>query len=696
MRKGLLAVGVLVLSVQLAGCRERTGSTSLKGDEGDGNAQIVAQLDSSCAEAGCHESENNQLPRSQLILMADQTKRVTDCLNNPENADPAKKVTCFRSGGAAFSRAIGVYRAMVKHESLASIVKDSGATEVQQKQFAKLIMPPGSDQSVFESVEAWQKVRDWLAAQPPAYNGINAARPAAEAEGKDCKEFISPELTAHVQSLQGPKASTWTKIHRDNKLPMFGCPEKKDYPKDPLACLTAFPDRAEWAAKNPMAGVTAFKLRELRKMPGFTSFWTRSSPDGRFVGNGGAPDETRTTGGDNTRRTGRRDNTVSAGNAVGVVGGGNAGNDDGDLSLGAAIDDLAVKNRRILVTASYDPGFSPDNTKFMFVGEICPMQQLRNTKLKNVNTDDPKKSGCFRGDISTYQSIGQTTGAGEAFTVINPGNYEVDNSGGSPDGAADPLFVPTNEMTIHNFAKEASGAFKDTAVVAATPNESQPSISVTSELLVQRFSPKRANDNNFGGGNDGGFADGEGFGPAVEPQPAVDPVNGGGGDAVQPGEGAVLPDSAVVNGGGGLNLAGNNEFDAVIKKTGYRVRFVDKLRTGGAAYDAAGDTTTSEICLKGNKAMMSFDDRFIVTHHAIDQEDDAASAGKHSDIWLYDILKKQAVRVTQTPPGTFALYPHFRADGWIYFLVREWDAAGQVRNDYIMASDAALQMAKAQ
>ncbi len=690
MRKGLLAVGVLVLSVQLAGCRERTGpAASLKGDEGDDNAQIVALLDSSCAEAGCHESENNQLPRSQLIQMADQTKRVTDCLNNPDNSDASKKVTCFRSGGAAFSRALGIYRATVKHESLLSIVKDSGATEVQQKQFAKLIMPPGSDQNVFESIESWQRIRDWLAAQPPNYNGINAARPAAEAEGKDCKEFISPELTAHVVSLQGPKAATWTKIHRDNKLPMFGCPEKNDFPKDPLACLTAFPDRAEWAAKNPMAGVTAFKLRELRKMPGFTSFWTRTSPDGRFVGNGGAPDETRSEGGRATRRTGRRGTDTGTNT-------GTATDDTSDLSLGAAIDDLAVKNRRILVTASYDPAFSPDNTKYMFVGQICPMQPLRSTKTKTVNTDDEKGSGCFTDDdVTTYQSIGQEAGAGDRFTIIVPGNYEVDNSGGSPTGAADPLFVPTNDMTIHSYTKDASGAFKATVVNAKTPNESQPSISVTSALLTQRFSPKRVNDNDFD--NDGGGV----FGPAVQPQPlvqpqpAVDPfAGGGGGDAVQPGEGSVLPDSALA-GGGGLNLAGDDEFAGVIRKTGYRLRFVDKLRTDAASYDAAGDTTASEICLKGNKAMMSFDDRFIVTHHAIDQEDDATNAGKHADIWLYDILKKQSVRVTQTPPGTFALYPHFRADGWIYFLVREWDAAGQVRSDYILASDAALQMAKA-
>lgn len=668
MRKGLSAVGILVLAVQVAGCRERTGSTSsVKEDSPDFSAQMVAQLDSTCAEAGCHESENHQLPRSQLIQFADETKKVGDCL--AAEADPTKRIACFRSGGAAFARGTGVYRAMYKHESIVTIVKEGGATEQQQKQFAKLVMPPGTEGSVFESLEAWQQVRDWLASQPPNYNGINSARPAAESEGKDCKEFISPELTAHVTELQRPGAATWTKIHRDSKLPMFGCIEKKDFPKDPLTCLTKFPDRAEWAFKNPMPGVEAFKLRELRAMPGFTSFWTRTSPDGRFVGNGGAPEEPTpknggTNDGGNARTRGRNDKPTKE------------GEDTSDLSLNAAIDDLAVKDRRILVTASYDPAFSPDNTKFMFVGEICPMQPLRNIKTKVIDTDNPAKSGCFDdNDIATYQSIGQEAGVGDRFTVINPGSYEVDNSGGSPTGAADPLFVPTNNMTIHSFTKDASGAFKATQLQAKTPNESQPSISVTAALLTQRFSPKRAGNDNDD------FDESVDFGPAVEPIPTDLPQ----------GDAGVAPGTT----NGSLSLAGESEFAKVIKKTGYRIRFVDKLRTDNVNYDAAGDTTASEICLKGNKAMMSFDDRFLVTHHAIDQEDDAVNAGKHSDIWLYDILKKQTVRVTQTPPGVFALYPHFRADGWIYFLVREWDAAGAVRQDRIMATDAALQMMKA-
>jgi hypothetical protein len=37
-------------------------------------------------------------------------------------------------------------------------------------------------------------------------------------------------------------------------------------------------------------------------------------------------------------------------------------------------------------------------------------------------------------------------------------------------------------------------------------------------------------------------------------------------------------------------------------------------------------------------------------------------------------------------PGQYALYPHFRSDGWIYAQVRDTNAG----HEYTVASDAAL------
>jgi Tol biopolymer transport system component len=56
-----------------------------------------------------------------------------------------------------------------------------------------------------------------------------------------------------------------------------------------------------------------------------------------------------------------------------------------------------------------------------------------------------------------------------------------------------------------------------------------------------------------------------------------------------------------------------------------------------------------------------------------------------SNIYLVDLLTGASRRITNVGPGEYALFPHFRSDGWIYFVVRTLDGA-----EYFAASDAAL------
>ena len=56
-----------------------------------------------------------------------------------------------------------------------------------------------------------------------------------------------------------------------------------------------------------------------------------------------------------------------------------------------------------------------------------------------------------------------------------------------------------------------------------------------------------------------------------------------------------------------------------------------------------------------------------------------------SNLMLVDLRSGAATRITGMPPGQYALFPHFRSDGWIYFVVRTLDGA-----EYFVASDAAL------
>ena len=59
-----------------------------------------------------------------------------------------------------------------------------------------------------------------------------------------------------------------------------------------------------------------------------------------------------------------------------------------------------------------------------------------------------------------------------------------------------------------------------------------------------------------------------------------------------------------------------------------------------------------------------------------------------SNILVVDLVTGARTRVTTMKAGQYALFPHFRSDGWFYFLVRDKNT----NKEYVMASDAALQL----
>ena len=118
---------------------------------------------------------------------------------------------------------------------------------------------------------------------------------------------------------------------------------------------------------------------------------------------------------------------------------------------------------------------------------------------------------------------------------------------------------------------------------------------------------------------------------------------------------------------------------------GYKLRF---LKPNTSTSPLTVDTPmAATICMPGQKAGFSFDERFMVTHQYVDrrQPDQAQLPAGSSNIMLADLATGKIVRITTSKAGQFALYPHFRADGWLYFLVRDMRA----RTEYVVASDVA-------
>jgi hypothetical protein len=55
-----------------------------------------------------------------------------------------------------------------------------------------------------------------------------------------------------------------------------------------------------------------------------------------------------------------------------------------------------------------------------------------------------------------------------------------------------------------------------------------------------------------------------------------------------------------------------------------------------------------------------------------------------ANVYLIDPLSGERIRVTNMGPGQYALFPHFRSDGWLYFMVR---GDTGVSGERVMASD---------
>ena len=137
--------------------------------------------------------------------------------------------------------------------------------------------------------------------------------------------------------------------------------------------------------------------------------------------------------------------------------------------------------------------------------------------------------------------------------------------------------------------------------------------------------------------------------------------------------------------------------DATGNSIGYVLHRIDLTR------DASGNVTSvalpeiARYCVPGGKPAFSLDDRWLATHHRATDADavdlgftDASDPGFApyrgvSNVYLIDLITGREIRVTNMQPGQRALFPHFRSDGWLYFLVRT-DALPE----HLVATDAPL------
>ena len=381
-----------------------------------------------------------------------------------------------------------------------------------------------------------------------------------------CMPGISAAVATHVATM---KTIGWRQVNTDAHMNMYDCGAATD----PRQCL----------ADNPTTTLgTVGTVRTLAPLAYHTAYWTRSSPDGRFVGHGVA------------------DQTGSA-----MI----------DLQRGVTI----------TLDAFYDPAFFPDNTGFAFQGgtrNLCTMNVLTSNPA-HVTFTEP---GCHQfGDIGLYEHLGRALGGGDYFTVDS--EFVSDDGGHQPTlGDPNASFGPQALTWFTPFVYTGTQYTEVTPVSVKNAFEGDAVLSPSARLIVSR-------------------------------------------------------------------VAGPNDV-----QLGYVLRQVVATPHGPSFL-----VSTPEIgryCRSGGKPAFSYDERWLAFHHYITADDaadlgfaDASDPGfapyltlGAANLYLMELATGAVQRITTVAPGQYALYPHFRSDGWIYGLVRD-TAAG---TEAVIATDAAL------
>jgi hypothetical protein len=421
------------------------------------------------------------------------------------------------------------------------------------------------------SQDQFDVVAEWFARGQPELDAQLPPDPAPDT----CTPGISTDVATHVAAMKLPG---WRAVNHDNGMAMFDCGAATD----PRQCLADKPLGSAQAYGPGWDVAGRGQLRVLKDVTYRSSYWTRSSPDGRFVAHGVA--------------------NVS----------------------GSYVLDLQ-RDAIVPINTQYDPGFFPDGSGFVFQGgprNVCAISVLTSNPA-NITMNEP---GCANiNQVGLYQHVGRALGGGDFFAIDSE---FVSDDGGHTATLSDPAayFGP------HAYADFTPMIFDGTTYVD-------------------------------------------------HPQVTVDQAYEGD---------AVLSPSTRLE----LTRVSNTTNDQI----GYVLRKVNATPSGPSY--TIDTPEIARYCVSGAKPAFSYDERWIVFHHyvtAADAQDLGFTSSSDpgfapylsqgaANLYLMDLATGVPVRITNMKPGQYALFPHFRSDGWIYADIRD-DVAG---HEYIVASDAAL------
>ncbi len=538
--------------------------------------------DASATSCGaCHSLTRQQLRYWRVL----SDNAMSGCLTDLDVSSPAsarEMVECLRAmpsmpGSDFLTRKLGIDSSAVHLPWFDFAARrgygPSGGPAIATELLAAAGMPRTGGAAVPLTAAQFDVVAEWFVRGLPRLEETLPLDPAPQT----CNHAVSVDVAAHVAAM---KTEGWRALNRSSMMAMFGCGAATD----PKLCLGAMPHGADqpYGAGWDLPG--RGRLRVLADVTYQSAYWTRSSPDGRFIGHGVQ-----------------------------------------DIP-GSYIIDLQRGGQLVPINAAFDPNWFPDNSGFVFQGGS------RNTCAQSVLTSNPTEVTMTEPQCTNLSSIGLYEHVG---AVSGGDHFAIDSRFVSDDGGHGP--------TLWN----PQASFGSTAQIGFVPLI-YDGTKFTAKAQISRPTPFE-------------------------------------GDAV------LSPSARLVI----SRVAGPND-----TQLGFVLRKVAATPVG-ASYSIA-IPEIARYCVRGGKPGFSYDERWIVYHRYVSPTDvdaielgfpNAAAAGFQpyrtqgaANVYLLELATGVSVRITNMGPGQYALFPHFRSDGWIYAAVRD-PAAG---HEYMVASDAAL------
>lgn len=541
-------------------------------------APVPNAAQNSCRE--CHALTRSQLRTWRALSDAAMTNCFTD-LEVTSASSARTMMDCLRAmpnvPTSDFQpKKLGIYSTATHLEWMQFTAKKAyGATEgpmAANELVATAGMPRTNGGAVALSQNQFDIVAEWFARGLPMLDQMLPQDPAPTT----CEASVSGEVATHVAKM---KTDGWRAVNKSNMMAMHGCGAATD----PRQCLTTYPygEDQPFGTKWDVPG--RGRIRVLANVGYHSSYWTRSSPDGRFIAHG-----------------------------VQEV-------------SGSYIIDLQRDGFLIPIDTQYDPNWFPDNAGFIFQGTS------RNTCAQSVLTSNPtaiatgQEAGCASiGQVGLYQHVGRAL-QGDHFAIDSG---FVSDDGGHGTTTRDPWahFGPQSSMGFTPMVFDGTRFTPKPEVHVASPYEGDSVLSPSAQLVMSRVA---------------GPSDGQ---------------------------------------------------------LGFILRKVNATPSGGSYTIDAPEV--ARYCVNGGKPGFSYDERWVAYHHYVGPSD-AVEMGftgpsdpgfaqylqrGAANIYLLELATGVSRRITNMQPGQYALFPHFRSDGWIYADVRD---AGANR-EYMIASDGAL------